>query len=118
MSVKEEFLMRTSSGIPKISTDDISYKNICVSDAVKTPNSIDYDNDRICNTCCKEDVCMYKGELAQAAKEITKISERENVFINTRIICSKWLGTTIITKPNIYNNLKTEYLEEDYIKSR
>ena len=117
MSAKEEFLMRSSSGITNVSTGDISCKTICVSDVVKTPNSIDYDNDRICNTCYKEDVCMYKGELAQAAKEITKISERENVFINTRIICSKWLGTTI-TKPNIYNNLKTEYLEEDYIKSR
>ena len=26
------------------------------------------NGDRICNTCNKEDVCMYKGELAQAAK--------------------------------------------------
>ena len=41
-------------------------------------------------------------ERKNAEMQITKISERENVFINTSIICSKWLGTTI-TKPNIYN---------------
>ena len=48
--------------------------------------------DSICDTCNKEDVCMYKGELAQAAKEITKISERVNVFIDTDIRCKKWSG--------------------------
>lgn len=48
--------------------------------------------DRICNTCKKEDVCMYKGELAQAAKDITEISKRVNVFIKTEIECKKWLG--------------------------
>ena len=36
--------------------------------------------------------CMYKGELAQAAKEITEISERVNVFIDTDIRCKKWSG--------------------------
>jgi hypothetical protein len=56
---------------------------------VKPPAS---NGDRICNTCNKEDVCMYKGELAQAAKEITQISERENVFINVDIMCKKWSG--------------------------
>ena len=55
----------------------------------KTPVS---NGDRICDTCNKEDVCMYKGELAQAAKEITKISERVNVFIDTDIRCKKWSG--------------------------
>ena len=50
------------------------------------------NGDRICNTCNKEDVCMYKGELAQAAKEITQISERVNVFIDTDIRCKKWSG--------------------------
>jgi len=48
--------------------------------------------DRICSTCNKEDVCMYKAELAQAAKEITQISERANVFIDTYIQCKKWTG--------------------------
>ena len=50
------------------------------------------NGDRICDTCNKEDVCMYKGELAQAAKEITQISERINVFIDTDIRCKKWSG--------------------------
>ena len=50
------------------------------------------NGDRICDTCNKEDVCMYKGELAQAAKEITQISERVNVFIDTDIRCKKWSG--------------------------
>ena len=56
---------------------------------VKRPKS---DSDRICDTCNKEDVCMYKDELAKAAKEITQISERVNVFINTDIRCKKWSG--------------------------
>ena len=56
---------------------------------VKPPAS---NRDRICDTCDKEDVCMYKGELAQAAKEITQISERKNVFIDTDIRCKKWSG--------------------------
>ena len=54
---------------------------------VKLPNG-----DRICDTCNKEDVCMYKGELAQATKEIAQISERVNVFIDTDIRCKKWSG--------------------------
>ena len=57
--------------------------------SVKPPAN---NRDRICDTCNKEDVCMYKGELAQAAKEITKISERVNVFIDTDICCKKWSG--------------------------
>lgn len=56
---------------------------------VKPPAS---NRDRICDTCNKEDVCMYKGELAQAVKEITQISERVNVFIDTDIRCKKWSG--------------------------
>lgn len=50
------------------------------------------NGDRICNTCNKADVCMYKGELVKAAKDITQISERKNVFIDTDIRCKKWSG--------------------------
>ena len=57
--------------------------------SVKPPTN---NGDRICDTCNKEDVCMYKGELAQAAKEIAQISERVNVFIDTDIRCKKWSG--------------------------
>ena len=53
------------------------------------------NGDRICDTCNKEDVCMYKGELAQATKEITQISERVNVFIDTDIRCKKWSGKVL-----------------------
>ena len=56
---------------------------------VKSPAS---NGDRICDTCNKEDVCMYKDELVRAAKEITQISERVNVFIDTDIRCKKWSG--------------------------
>lgn len=57
--------------------------------SVKSPSD---NGDRLCNTCTKEDVYIYKGECAQAAKEITKISERTNVFIDTDIRCKKWSG--------------------------
>ena len=59
------------------------------------------NGDRICNTCNKEDVCMYKGELSQAAKEITQISERVNVFIDTDIRCKKWDGNIYPLCPNV-----------------
>lgn len=49
------------------------------------------NRDKICDTCSKEDVCMYKGELAQVEKEITQISERTNVFVDVDIKCKKWL---------------------------
>ena len=50
------------------------------------------NNNRICDTCSKEDVCMYKGELAKAVKDIMLISDRVNVFIDTDVKCKKWLG--------------------------
>ena len=71
------------SGLPKTNC------NIPIP-SVKSPKS---DNgDRICDTCSKEDVCMYKGECAQAAKDISLIAERTNVFIDTDIKCKKWSG--------------------------
>ena len=50
------------------------------------------NNNRICDTCSKEDVCMYKEELAKAVKDITQISDRINVFIDIDVKCKKWLG--------------------------
>ena len=52
-------------------------------------------NNRICDTCSKEDVCMYKEELAKAVKDIMQISDRVNVFIDTDVKCKKWLGKVI-----------------------
>lgn len=48
------------------------------------------NGDRICNTCSKRDVCMYKGELQKAIKDITQISGRTNVFMDVNIRCKKW----------------------------
>ena len=53
---------------------------------------IENNNNRICDTCSKEDVCMYKEELAEAVKDIMQISDRTNVFINANVKCKKWLG--------------------------
>lgn len=58
---------------------------------VRTP----VGQDLICNTCGKEDVCMYKAECAMATKEITEISERTNVFIDIDIRYKKWIGKAV-----------------------
>lgn len=60
------------------------------------------NGDRICDTCNKEDACMYKGDLAQVSKEIAQISERVNVFIDIDIRCKKWSG-----KVSSYRGLET-----------
>lgn len=75
-------------------TESVDYlpKTICnISIPSVKPTKSD-NGDRICNTCDKEDVCMYKGECAQAAKDISVIAERINVFIDTDIRCKKWSG--------------------------
>ena len=56
---------------------------------------IENNNNRICDTCSKEDVCMYKEELAKVVKDIMQISDRTNVFIDTDVKCKKWLGKVI-----------------------
>lgn len=71
---------------PKFYSDNSKLPNI----PIYNIKELKSNGDRICNTCNKEDVCMYKAELAQAAKEITQISERKNVFIDTDIRCKKW----------------------------
>ena len=82
---------------------------------VKPPAS---NRDRICDTCNKEDVCMYKGELAQAAKEITQISERVNVFIDTDIRCKKWSCNVVNTRETIPLEERIKWLEEDYVTGK
>ena len=49
-----------------------------------------YMGNKICDTCIKEDVCMYKSEVCKAVEDIKDISERVNVFINTNIECQKY----------------------------
>ena len=53
------------------------------------------NNNKICDTCCKDDVCMYKEELSKAVKDIMLISDRVNVFIDTDVKCKKWLGKVV-----------------------
>ena len=76
------------------------------------------NGDRICDTCNKEDVCMYKGELAQAAKEITQISERVNVFIDTDIRCKKWSGKVVNAREAVPLEERIKWLEEDYVTGK
>lgn len=47
-------------------------------------------NEKICENCDKEDVCMYKEECMKAVKDISDIESRTNVFIRTHINCKKW----------------------------
>ena len=47
---------------------------------------------KICENCKKNDVCMYTSKLIEAVSDINKISERPNVFIKTKIECTYWLG--------------------------
>lgn len=72
--------------------------NLLISDSVisesstKPPTS---NNNKVCDTCIKEDVCMYKEELNKALRDITDISGRVNVFIDTDIKCKKWCEKVI-----------------------
>ena len=82
---------------------------------VKPPAS---NGDRICDTCNKEDVCMYKSELVKAAKDITQISERKNVFIDTDIRCKKWSGKVVNAREAISLEERIKWLEEDYVTGK
>ena len=99
---------------PKFYSDDNKLPNI----PIYNMKELKGNGDRICDTCNKEDVCMYKGELAQAAKEITQISERVNVFINTDIRCKKWSGKVVNTRDTIPLEERIKWLEEDYVTGR
>ena len=61
---------------------------------------------------------MYKGELAQAAKEIIQISERVNVFIDTDIHCKKWSGKVVNTRNTIPLEERIKWLEEDCVTGK
>lgn len=54
--------------------------------------------DQMCEFCAKEDVCGIKEEATKAYKDILDIEGRTNVFINTTVICKKFLR-----KPPISN---------------
>lgn len=57
-------------------------------------NSPKFTNNRICGTCEKADVCMYREDTISTYKEIKEKEENKaNVFIETSVTCKKWLGT-------------------------
>lgn len=45
-----------------------------------------------CDTCCKEDGCMFKDATRKAANDIEEITERTNVFLKSNLVCGKWSG--------------------------
>ena len=51
---------------------------------------IDNKSNKVCDTCCKADVCMYKGETAKAFMDIKDITDRVNVFVNVNIQCKNY----------------------------
>lgn len=55
-------------------------------------NQYSDNGDKICDTCIKQDVCMFKDECTKAVKDIRLIAERTNIFIDTDIRCKKWSG--------------------------
>lgn len=56
---------------------------------VKPPAS---NGDRICNTCNKEDVCMYKDECAKAVSNIQDILDIIPHLVVADVKCKKWSG--------------------------
>lgn len=56
------------------------------------------NGDKICDTCVKEDVCMYKNECIKAENDIAEIRKRTNVFIQTDTICAFWSEKDIRTR--------------------
>ena len=46
---------------------------------------------KMCNTCCKEDVCIYKGELAQFTKEVSQLEQKLPISVFTIIKCDKYV---------------------------
>lgn len=56
---------------------------------------VESNDNRICENCNKEDVCMYKDEFIKAVKDVEKIADRVNVFMDTEIKCKKWSGKIV-----------------------
>ena len=52
--------------------------------------NISNSENKVCDTCIKEDVCLYKNECKAAVDAINDISSKKNVFIDTAIKCKKW----------------------------
>ncbi|MCI9004438.1 MAG: hypothetical protein HFH39_04200 [Lachnospiraceae bacterium] len=47
---------------------------------------------RLCDTCTKEDVCKYKEEVTQAGRDIMEITRKKSELLKTAVCCGKWSG--------------------------
>lgn len=48
-----------------------------------------------CDTCRKEDVCMFKDATRKATNDIKDIAGRVNVFLKPNLVCGKWSGNVV-----------------------
>lgn len=52
---------------------------------------------KVCNTCCKEDVCSYKKSTMLAVNDQVDIISRKNIFLKASIECEKWMRKSEMT---------------------
>ena len=60
--------------------------------SVKPPAS---NGDRICDTCNKEDVCMYKDECTKVVSDIQDILDIAPHLVVADVKCKKWSGKVV-----------------------
>jgi hypothetical protein len=53
------------------------------------------NNDRICSTCTKEDVCMYKRNVLSFVDRIKGLNDSMNMIVDVDIRCKKWSGSFV-----------------------
>lgn len=59
---------------------------------------------KFCDTCCKEDVCMFKDATRKAANDIEEITGRTNVFLKSNLVCGKWSNKIVNTRKEFGGN--------------
>ena len=66
------------------------YEQLCKSPLLKNPSlSEDLSNNKICNTCIKSDVCIYRTLMNEAVDKIKNDSTGID-FLDVKITCKKW----------------------------
>jgi len=53
---------------------------------------------KMCDTCAKEDVCLYKDDMLKEAVAIKANEEVTNLPMDVTITCRKYLGTVTLGK--------------------
>ena len=84
-----DYLEQNYSGDKKMNFATHSKNTICniTTPSVKSPTS---NGHRICDTCNKKDVCMYKDECAKAMSDIQDILDTMPHLIVADVKCKKW----------------------------